>query len=105
MSTSAPVPTPSVDEFARFQQLMAHILGHPRLRDAVGALSEMAEDEDPKAQLLEMGFALPDDATVKVDVPATDEPHPTEYHICVGESGGHAHCVHFTLPEIHIHHF
>jgi len=100
MAESAPVPTPSVDEFARFQQVMAHVLGHPKLREALSVLSEMASgDDNPMTQLLEMGFALPDDAIVRVDAPAVDSPHT--YVICIGSEGGHDHCITFTPPSIH----
>ncbi len=86
--------------FARYQ--LAHVLGHPKLREAAIALSGEGANMDPKAYLLQLGFALPDDATVDIDPAASDTPH--SWHLCIAGDDGTYHCVHLTLPEITVTH-
>jgi len=92
------MPETHGDAFSRFQLTMAHVLGHPKLREAARALAGDEADKDPKAYLVQLGFALPDDATVDVDPTESDNPHA--WHLCIAGDAGHYHCAHFTLPDI-----
>ncbi|WP_332662434.1 hypothetical protein [Aeromicrobium sp.] len=92
-------PATGPDEFTSFQLTMAHVMGHPRLREIAATLNEEAE-YDPRQVFIDHGVALPSDATVSVSSAESDS--PGEYSICVGST--HAHCIFFTLPDIHFTH-
>ena len=105
-STGAAPTTPTTpampsgpDEFTRFQLTMAHVMGHPRLRHIAATLIQEAES-DPRQVFVDHGVALPSDAIVSVSTAESD--NPGEYSICVGST--HAHCIFFTLPDIHFTH-
>lgn len=93
-------PASGPDEFTRYQMTMAHVLGHPRLREIAAAMNQEG-DYDPRQVFIDHGIALPSDAKVSVSGAQSDS--GGEYSICVGST--HAHCIFFTLPEIHITHF
>jgi hypothetical protein len=87
------------DEFTKFQLTMAHVMGHPRLREIAATLSQEGE-YDPRQVFIDHGVALPSDAIVSLS--STESDNPGEYSICVGST--HAHCIFFTLPDIHFTH-
>jgi hypothetical protein len=91
------MPASGPDEFTQFQMTMAHVFGHPRLRHIAATLAQ-EDDHDLRQVFVDHGIALPSHATVSRSGAESDT--PGEYSICVGST--FAHCVFFTLPDIHI---
>ena len=108
MSDASMTPTPGAaptapaspafvpDEFAVFQTTMAHVLGHPRLREIAAAMQQEGE-HDPRQVFIDHGVALPSNATVRASDAQSDSP---DFIICVS-SPEHTHCMSITLPHIH----
>ena len=84
------------DEFTKFQTTMAHVLGHPRLRE-IAAVMQQEGEHDPRQVFLDHGVALPSNATVRASDAESDAP---DFIICVS-SPEHTHCMSITLPHIH----
>ena len=97
--TTPAMPASGPDEFTRFQLTMSHVMGHPRLREIAATLNQEGQ-YDPRQVFIDHGVALPSDATVSLS--STESDNPGEYSICVGST--HAHCIFFTLPDIHFTH-
>ncbi|WP_332662433.1 hypothetical protein [Aeromicrobium sp.] len=100
-TTGAPTTTPASpafvpDEFAVFQTTMAHVLGHPRLREIAAVMMQEGE-HDPRQVFVDHGVALPSNATVSFSGAESDSP---DFIICVS-SPEHTHCMSITLPHIH----
>ncbi len=85
------------------QLALAHVVGHPRLRDALDEVPPSGAEFDPRAALLESGIVLPQNAKVEFTRPVaeSDSPH---WDICVTVIGpsGHAHvwCVTVQPPIV-----
>lgn len=95
--TTPMTPAAGPDEFTKFQMTMAHVAGHPRLREIAAALNQEG-DYDPRQVFVDHGVALPSGATVKTS--STESDSGPDFIICVS-SPEHTHCVSFTLPHIH----
>ena len=89
-------PASGPDEFSKFQTTMAHVLGHPRLREIAAAMMQEGE-HDPRQVFVDHGVALPSNATVTFSGAESDSP---DFIICVS-SPEHVHCMSITLPHIH----
>jgi hypothetical protein len=94
--TTPTTPMPGPDEFTKFQTTMAHVLGHPRLREIAIAMMQEGE-HDPRQVFVDHGVALPSNATVRFSGAESNSP---DFIICVS-SPEHTHCMSITLPHIH----
>lgn len=85
------------------QLALAHVVGHPRLRDALDVTPPAGAEFDPRAALEQAGVLLPTNAKVTFAEAATESDSP-HWDICVTVTGpsGRAHvwCVTVQPPIV-----
>ena len=88
------------------QLVLAHVVGHPRLRDALDLGPTQGAQVDAQAALTQHGIALPSNAEVTFREPATESDSP-HWDICVTvtDSEGHTEvwCVTVQPPIVFSH--
>ncbi len=92
-----------VESLEEAQLALAHVVGHPRLRDTLNVSPPAGAEFDARAALEQAGVALPTNAKVTFTGPATESDSP-HWDICVTvtDSSGHTHvwCVTVQPPII-----